>query len=574
MSMPEPEPMPFARDDEARIQIRTTIEAKERLTIAARRRGGPRMGVSTYLVEIGLEQAANLEREALDVAQQYGLTSLEPSFHGSEILEQMVKCALDSDATEIYVTPNGHGATITHLRNGKVFPARSFTPFEEIRIGTIYDIKDARSLALFLVDPLRSSSNASQLLDHFQKGAWDVITAAILHIAYHPTYPDRTAHGVQTFLNSSQTDCLQEMLKTEHDPQSRYGWTNTKNQTVRSHPAVTTIAQSIEKLPPIERDSIFASAIQYISTNISKINTPTNLLTHNSYAWLTHDCLKRALKHLPNGTSDGLRDIAGIMVNYNMFPTTSGHMINFQLSYRRETVIINPEILAHRNTIFAPGGLFLVASLTGGSKTTTSESLLGFLPNQFRNKCAVEDIPEINFQAIPGCSEMTSVTASPGESIDHALRFIARRFPDFLFVSEIRTSETAHICYDIAATGGVVLTTLHATNARHAIERYERLLEMTPAPSINGCLWVGLIPKLCPNCRMNDTSFASENTRWISTGCTDCHQTGYAGSVQIWELLLKEQHIPMKFSVMQLLADGMISIQDAERVLSDHPEQK
>lgn len=120
-------------------------------------------------------------------------------------------------------------------------------------------------------------------------------------------------------------------------------------------------------------------------------------------------------------------------------------------------------------------GLILMVGPTGSGKSTTLAGMIGH-----RNESAaghilsIEDPIEFvhpNRRSIVSQREVGLDTVS----YERALVSAVREAPDVVFIGEIRRRETMEACIQIANTGHLVLSTLHANNAAQALQRIVNL---------------------------------------------------------------------------------------------------
>ena len=118
-----------------------------------------------------------------------------------------------------------------------------------------------------------------------------------------------------------------------------------------------------------------------------------------------------------------------------------------------------------------PSGLFIVSGPTGSGKSTTLAALLETINAQ--REChiiSIEDPIEYlhrHRRATINQRELGVDTTSFSE----ALRHIVREDPDVIMIGEMRDLETMSAALTLAETGHLVLTTLHTSDAVHAIQR-------------------------------------------------------------------------------------------------------
>lgn len=121
-------------------------------------------------------------------------------------------------------------------------------------------------------------------------------------------------------------------------------------------------------------------------------------------------------------------------------------------------------------------GMVLTVGPTGCGKTTTLYLLVQHLLRHAPSIVSIEDPIEYS---IPGVRQI-QVLPRVGLTFAEGLRAILRQDPDVIVVGEIRDTETASLAISAAHTGHLVLSTLHATNARGA---QSRLAELNVSPT-------------------------------------------------------------------------------------------
>lgn len=254
-----------------------------------------------------------------------------------------------------------------------------------------------------------------------------------------------------------------------------------------------------------------------------------------------------------------------------------------------------------------PWGMVLVTGPTGSGKTTTLAAALHELNGEFDNIQTIEDPVEI---PIPGISQ-TNVNVQAGMTFANALRAFLRMDPDIIMVGEIRDYETAEIAVKAAATGHLVLSTLHTNDAASTISRL-MLMGIEPyvlSDGLNLIVAQRLVRRVCEKCsreeveispeHLMELGFSIEEIRDFSptrpTGkngrgpCRNCGGTGYKGRAAIYELLrvspelkrailqgadaeeirrtaIQQGMRPLRRAGMDLVLSGVTSIDEVLRV--------
>jgi len=146
-------------------------------------------------------------------------------------------------------------------------------------------------------------------------------------------------------------------------------------------------------------------------------------------------------------------------------------------------------------------GLILITGPTGAGKSTTVASCLDWLnQNMARHIVTLED--PIEFLFTNQCSLFSQrEMRQDSDSFPAALRSALRQSPDVLFIGEIRDPETAITALHAAATGHLVISTLHSSSIAETLDRFSHLLsaEISGAPSLLASQLIGILSqKLLP----------------------------------------------------------------------------
>jgi type II secretory ATPase GspE/PulE/Tfp pilus assembly ATPase PilB-like protein len=158
----------------------------------------------------------------------------------------------------------------------------------------------------------------------------------------------------------------------------------------------------------------------------------------------------------------------------------------------------------------SPHGLILVTGPTGSGKTTTLYSALASLDRERRNLITLEDPVEYR---LPGVTQV-QVHQRAGLDFATSLRALLRQDPDVIMVGELRDRETVEVALAAAATGHLVLSTLHTNDAPSTITR---LLNMGAPPYLLASALVGvlaqrLVRRVCAHCQQAQQTTAEEKS--------------------------------------------------------------
>lgn len=161
-----------------------------------------------------------------------------------------------------------------------------------------------------------------------------------------------------------------------------------------------------------------------------------------------------------------------------------------------------PDILA--DLIMTKRGLLLMVGSTGSGKSTTLAAMINHRNmNSAGHILTIEDPVEFshpNLQSIINQREVGVDTASYARALKASLR----EAPDVILIGEIRDRETMEAALELANTGHLCISTLHANNANQAMERIinmfpqaqHKQLFMDLAANLNAVISQRLIPDL------------------------------------------------------------------------------
>lgn len=192
-----------------------------------------------------------------------------------------------------------------------------------------------------------------------------------------------------------------------------------------------------------------------------------------------------------------------------------------------------------------PVGMVLITGPTGSGKSSTLHAGLRMQHLIERNVLTVEDPLEYR---VPAAGQ-TEVNRRAGYDFGTALRHFLRHDPDVILVGEMRDAETAQAAFDAAATGHLVLSTLHVTTVFGVLPRL-RPMALSPqviAENLKLVINQRLVRKLCVVCA-EEKPFSDEQCDWLgvqrdtigyaSMGCARCRGTGFHGRLPLYELLM------------------------------------
>jgi len=206
-----------------------------------------------------------------------------------------------------------------------------------------------------------------------------------------------------------------------------------------------------------------------------------------------------------------------------------------------------------KRALVAPMGLIIVSGPSGCGKTTLLYAGLQEVIGPEKKTMTVEDPVEFSFH----WATQAAVNVKAGFTYEHAVRALMRHDPDVVMIGELRTLPVAEMACQIALTGHLLMSVLHASSAAGAIHR---LLDMGLEPfvlseSLLCVVSLRLVRRVCAKCVQPDQPPFSvlaplveraqaggyqlpENASFRrGPGCEACRKSGYRGRTGIYEVM-------------------------------------
>ncbi|MFO0753546.1 MAG: ATPase, T2SS/T4P/T4SS family [Thermodesulfovibrionales bacterium] len=202
---------------------------------------------------------------------------------------------------------------------------------------------------------------------------------------------------------------------------------------------------------------------------------------------------------------------AEVDIRLATMPTSGGELITLRLlnpdSLRPLQVIFEdyPDLYRNLKGVLSfrqkTGGFLLFTGATESGKTTSLNGAIKEIDRRLLNVMTVEDPVEY---ALPDARQ-TSVHEEIGLTFDRVLRAQLRHSPDVLVIGEMRDSITVEIALRSAESGHFVLSTLHTSRCKDALNRVVGMIppeykvsgSFVLANYLNAVINQSLVPRLC-----------------------------------------------------------------------------
>jgi type II secretory ATPase GspE/PulE/Tfp pilus assembly ATPase PilB-like protein len=201
-------------------------------------------------------------------------------------------------------------------------------------------------------------------------------------------------------------------------------------------------------------------------------------------------------------------------------------------------------------------GMILLSGPTGSGKTTTLYALLHALRASTRSIVTIEDPVEY---VVPGVTQI-QVNPKQGLTFAEGAKGLLRLDPDVVLMGEMRDAASARVAIDVADTGHLLLSSLHARDAVATVTALRNfgLEDFEIAASVDLIVAQRLVRRLCLKCRQSAAPTSAE-ARWLqqhgqpvpprtwrASRCPECSMTGYRGRTGIFEVWrLNEEEIDL-----------------------------
>jgi twitching motility protein PilU len=128
-----------------------------------------------------------------------------------------------------------------------------------------------------------------------------------------------------------------------------------------------------------------------------------------------------------------------------------------------------PEVL--KDLVMHKRGIVLMVGATGSGKSTTLAAMIDHRNRNSQGHILTIEDPVEYLHPHKGCIVNQRELGGDTLSYAAALKSSLREAPDVILIGEIRTRETMEAAIELAGTGHLAISTLHANNAHQAMER-------------------------------------------------------------------------------------------------------
>lgn len=209
----------------------------------------------------------------------------------------------------------------------------------------------------------------------------------------------------------------------------------------------------------------------------------------------------------------------------------------------------------YRRAFTQPSGLIMITGPTGSGKSTTLYSTFNELLTDTKNFMTAEDPVEYQIQGI----SQIEVNEDQGMTFAKIMKSFKRSDPNVMLLGEIRDRETAVLGLDIALTGHLLFTTIHADDAPGGISSLIKQ-DVNPflvASALDCVVAQRLMRKVCSVCSISYDA-SQEEVQLLNLkksielpgikkarpgGCEACRYQGYKGRFAVHEVLLMDDQM-------------------------------
>jgi general secretion pathway protein E len=300
----------------------------------------------------------------------------------------------------------------------------------------------------------------------------------------------------------------------------------------------TPIARQIGK-------DVIASALQTMSDDFKEMVEDSQIVNANVFLTVTpvdkngipQKAEKIRLRTSKNGAYDG-QTVTMRVIRVNQQKYANLHMLGLP-----KDIIDDLLTISHYGA-----GIFVMTGPTGSGKSTTLSAFYESI-DIAKKLVLIEDPVEYIIKRANVTQQQ--VLNKDGYRLIDMIESVLRQDPDIVGISEIRSEEVAAMAIRQALTGHMMVSTMHTNDAISSVSRLHDLgidlKTLSERNLLRGIMAQRLIPKLCPDCKVNafkDAKFPNEKYGLVclknpklENSCKTCDGKGTQGRVIIAELV-------------------------------------
>lgn len=225
------------------------------------------------------------------------------------------------------------------------------------------------------------------------------------------------------------------------------------------------------------------------------------------------------------------------------------------------------------------GGILILSGPTGSGKSTTLYALVQEIDRTARTVNSVESPVEYDMALV----DQINVAEHGTLTMADAVRSLMRHDPDVIVIGEMRDPDTIEAALRAAESGHLVISTVHAVNAHHTLDRITGFLRPDYRDSglyvlgqaLTGVISQRLMRTLCHVCRLETTAHealgSEAQCRHLGLdpheilhvanpeGCSLCDGSGFIGRQLVVEALFPPNDQPSRRELTENLVKGDIA---------------
>ncbi|MCL2505177.1 MAG: Flp pilus assembly complex ATPase component TadA [Alphaproteobacteria bacterium] len=223
------------------------------------------------------------------------------------------------------------------------------------------------------------------------------------------------------------------------------------------------------------------------------------------------------------------------------------------------------------------GGLIIVSGPTGSGKSTTLYGIIQEIDRASKAVYSVEAPVEYDMPLV----DQTNVSDNSVNTIADIIRAFLRHDPDVIIVGEMRDGDTVEAALRATESGHTVITTVHAVDAIHTLDRMDGFLNSTYRTSglyilghaLVASLSQRLVKTVCPACHKRipakevfgdeclHLDIMPESLVSVARrdGCELCRESGFLGRTMVLEAMFPPEDQAGRRAITEMMISNMSS---------------